>query len=83
MPMTSSISGVPDVLDMRPATLGLGAPRVRSRKDMARLRLASWAFTTRRVPQAVASSIAPPVGKPLVGDLVLARVDVIGHHGHR
>jgi hypothetical protein len=46
-----------------------------------RLRLASWAFTTRRVPQGAVVSILPPKGKPQAGDLVLARVDVIGHHG--
>src|SRR5688572_32371444 len=48
--------------------------------DVARLRRASWAFTTRRVPQRAASSTIPPVGTPLPGDLVLARVDSIGHH---
>lgn len=54
----------------------------RNRRDCIRLRDASWAFTTRRVPQGVACSILPPKGKPCAGDLVLARVDVIGHHGY-
>ena len=41
---------------------------------------ASWAFTTRRVPHRAAWSTLPPNGRPLAGDLVLARVDAIGHH---
>jgi hypothetical protein len=46
-----------------------------------RLQRASWAFTTRRVPRRAACQILPPKGRPRVGDLVLARVDAIGHHG--
>ena len=68
------------VLDMRPAPLGLHGPMTQMRRDRIRLRLASWAFTTRRVPQGAASMILPPEGRPRVGDLVLARVDAIGHH---
>ena len=79
--MPASIN-VPDVLDMRPETLEYGGPIVRARKDQARLGFASWAFTTRRVPQHPAYSITPPPGKPCVGDLVLARVDAIGHHAY-
>ncbi|MFN0058047.1 MAG: DUF1611 domain-containing protein [Planctomycetota bacterium] len=52
----------------------------RMRRDRARLNLASWAFTTRRVPQGAASAILPPQGRPEAGDLVLARVDALGHH---
>ena len=48
--------------------------------DVARLRRASWAFTTRRVPQRAAWSMLPAIGKPLAGDLILARVDALGHH---
>ena len=68
------------VVDMRPVQPGLRGVKTPSRRDSLRLRLASWAFTTRRVPQGVASSILPPKGKPEPGDLVLARVDAIGHH---
>ena len=67
-------------LDMRPDHLRLHGSSPRSRHDAVRLRLASWAFTTRRVPPGVASVVLPPEGRPLVGDLVLARVDAIGHH---
>ena len=67
--------------------LQLGQPSQRTRlapvqalADVARLRRASWAFTTRRVPHQAAWSTIPPNGRPLAGDLVLARVDAIGHH---
>lgn len=66
------------------AMLGIGrvaaadAPALQS--DLARLQRAAWAFTTRRVPQHIAQAILPPVGTPRAGDLVLARVDFIGHH---
>ena len=65
---------------MRPAQPSLVGKMSRVRRDAIRMRLASWAFTTRRVPQGAACSILPPKGKPQAGDLVLARVDVIGHH---
>ncbi|HEX6852728.1 MAG TPA: hypothetical protein VF139_15130 [Candidatus Polarisedimenticolaceae bacterium] len=51
------------------------------RRDRIRLRLASWAFTTRRVPQGAATGILAPKGRPEAGDLLLARVDAIGQHG--
>lgn len=82
MPSTSAAPNVPDMLDMRPPTLRVDGSKVRTRQDLTRLRLASWAFTTRRVPQGVAALIMPPAGKPEVGDLVLARVDAIGYHAN-
>ena len=78
----SARPNIPPLLDMRPARAGLPGAMTPMRKDRMRLRLASWAFTTRRVPQGAACSILPPKGKPLAGDLVLARVDLIGHHGY-
>lgn len=70
------------IADMRPIRLGLGGPVTRMRKDRARLRLAPWAFTTRRVPQGVATSILPAEGAPRVGDLVMVRVDALGMHAN-
>ncbi len=68
-------------LDMRP-NRGPGentdSPAARDRRQ---LRLASWAFTTRRVPTGSSTAILPFKGSPEVGDLILARVDLIGHHG--
>lgn len=72
--------------EFRPA-LQFGQPNQRTKPapvrplaDIARLRRASWAFTTRRVPHRAAWSTIPPNGRPLAGDLLLARVDAIGHH---
>jgi AAA domain-containing protein len=45
-----------------------------------RLRRAAWAFTTRRVPPDQAYRIRRGATVPRAGDLVLARVDLIGHH---
>ena len=70
----------PEILDLRPQSPNLDLAHVRSRTDRARLRNAAWAFATRRVPAGVADGISLPVGKPETGDLVLARVDAIGHH---
>ena len=67
-------------LDMRPAQPDVRGAMTQLRRDRVRLRLASWAFTTRRVPQGAASSILRTNGRPDAGDLVLARVDAIGHH---
>ena len=71
-----------DSLDMRPTELGLSSgPMDDQRKTRVRLRLASWAFTTRRVPPGAATTILDPAGRtPEVGDVVLARVDALGHH---
>lgn len=69
------------IVDMRPARLGLDGPSTRERRQRDRLRRASWAFTTRRVPTGVAVSLIPPPAVPRSGDLVLARIDALGHHG--
>jgi len=57
----------------RPAT------RSSARSDLARLRRASWAFTTRRV-RTGPSGMTLDQAVPHAGDLVLARVDSIGYH---
>jgi dethiobiotin synthetase len=46
----------------------------------ARIRRASWAFATRRVPSDVEWTLLPPVGTPRAGDLILASVDSLGQH---
>ncbi len=48
--------------------------------DVARIRRAPWAFATRRVSTDTAWSLLPAVGEPQAGDLILARVDVLGQH---
>ena len=71
---------IPELLDLRPPIGDLSLPHVRARRDRGRLKRASWAFTTRRVPISIADSLLPAVGKPEAGDLVLARIDALGHH---
>jgi hypothetical protein len=66
---------------MRPAQPDIRGAITQARRDRIRMRLASWAFTTRRVPQGAASTILRHNGRPEAGDVVLARVDAIGHHG--
>lgn len=71
-----------DVLDMRPNRPGLSRSQAPDRRDRMRLRQASWAFTTRRVPKGAGCAVLPLDGSPRVGDLILAKVDVIGHHAN-
>lgn len=65
--------------------LEIEVPRAASRKkrqsaDSVRLRRAAWAFTTRRVPRRAGWQLLGTASAPQAGDLVLARVDVLGHH---
>ena len=49
--------------------------------NLARLERAKWSFTTRRVDRkAVRTLISDPATKPSAGDLVLAKVVLIGQH---
>jgi hypothetical protein len=48
--------------------------------DPARLRRAAWAFTTRRVLHEHEFLIGRPALSPRPGDLVLARIDMLGFH---
>jgi hypothetical protein len=66
------------MIDTRPFEGSLSV--IGMRREQAQLRRASWAFTTRRIPQGTACSILPPIGAPKAGDLVLARVTAIGQH---
>lgn len=58
---------------------GLNRARIHTQPNIGCLRRASWAFSTRRVLQGEWSTI-PATGAPTAGDLVLARVETIGHH---
>lgn len=46
-----------------------------------RLEQAKWAYTTRRVDQNQSFQLLNGGMSPLAGDLILARVDQLGHHG--
>lgn len=48
--------------------------------ESERLEAASWAFTTRRVRQSDLFSISQQAIQPKAGDLLLARIDLLGHH---
>lgn len=58
------------------------AKRIRgqSLRESDRIARAAWAFTTRRVPRDASHRISHDRRAPQAGDLVLARVDVLGHH---
>jgi hypothetical protein len=56
-----------------------GSSGGRSLAEAARIGHAAWAFTTRRVDRG-ACGLDREVKVPMAGDLVLARVDVIGYH---
>lgn len=57
------------------------APRARRHAaDLARVRRAAWAFSTRRVTPDAVADLLPAEGAPRAGDLVLARVDALGQH---
>ena len=67
------------MFDLLASKSGNGRARGRAGPDLARLRRASWAFTTRRVRQSVCG-LADRAETPKAGDLVLARVDAVGYH---
>ena len=56
------------------------ADRRLQRREGARLELAAWAFSTRRVPLDAVRKLLPVSGAPMAGDLVLCAVDALGHH---
>ena len=62
------------------SSLGRLGSRRHRRQPLTVLRRASWAFTTRRVRGPV-SGLLDGAARPTAGDLVLARVDALGHHG--
>lgn len=74
--LTSNINASPNI---QPQAAGVNRTRVQRHSHLGCLRRASWAFSTRRVIQADWSTV-PAGGTPTPGDLVLARVDTIGHH---
>ncbi len=68
------------MIDPSVSTFGNGKTRGQVQNGVARLRRASWAFTTRRVPRGALVKILREASAPNAGDLVLARVDVVGYH---
>lgn len=75
-PLNGHVRHLPEV---EPQISGIERASIHIRPNSGCLRRASWAFSTRRVPRGPWSTI-PATGAPIAGDLVLARVDTIGHH---
>lgn len=75
-PLNSHLRGTAHLESQNP---GMNHARIQGHPNLGCLRRASWAFSTRRVLQGDWSTI-PATGTPTAGDLVLARVDTIGHH---
>lgn len=63
-------------LNLNPGAQAIGFPGA----EADRLARAAWAFTTRRVPRDQQFSIRQQARPPRPGDLVLARLDVLGFH---
>src|SRR5262245_33095466 len=63
-----------------PSASSFGTGPIRGPVGTSRLKRASWAFTTRRVPRGAVSKIIRDASEPKAGDLLLARVDAIGFH---
>lgn len=66
--------------DPTPRECGPAFPPRPLSSEVERLRRAAWAFTTRRVSPDAAYGIFRDARGPGAGDLVLARVDALGHH---
>ena len=75
-PLAGNIRDTPPV---HPQNSGMNRARMHGHSHLGCLQRASWAFSTRRVLQSD-WSILPETGVPTAGDLVVARVDTIGHH---
>src|SRR5688500_14244910 len=68
------------VLDLRPARVAQTSFVAQRNLAEARLRRASWSFMTHRVDQSLATRLLTADVIPQAGDVVLARIDALGHH---
>jgi len=69
-----------ELADMAFSPLSAETAQIRVTRDLERLERASWAFSIRRVPRDAVYKIIGDARTPNAGDLVLARVDALGHH---
>ena len=72
----------PEVLDLRSPGIARTSVVAQRNPDKARLRRATWAFMTRRVDRGVAVKLIKGNAVPKAGDLVLARIEALGHHSN-
>jgi hypothetical protein len=66
--------------DLLPREFSLSLSSIHSIHEDGPFNHAAWAFTTRRVKRETACSVVEEPKVPKAGDLVLARVDTLGHH---
>lgn len=67
---------------MHPTPPSLNSRPPRTQIGNARLKRASWAFTTRRVPRGGVNTLLSETRAPQAGDLLLARIDALGFHAN-
>src|SRR5688572_31575693 len=70
------------VLDLRPSRVAQTSFVAQRNPAEARLRRASWSFMTHRVDQSTATRLLTGDLIPQAGDVVLARIDALGHHAN-
>ena len=70
------------VLDARPSRVAQTSLVAKRNPEEARLRRANWSFMTRRVDQNIAVRLLKEDVVPQAGDVVLARIDALGHHAN-
>src|SRR5688500_6464709 len=70
------------VLDLRPSGVAQTSFVAQRNPAEARLRRASWSFMTHRVDQTAATRLLTGDVIPQAGDVVLARIDALGHHAN-
>jgi hypothetical protein len=70
------------VLDLRPARVARTSLLAERNPEEARVLRASWSFMTHRVDQSSATRLLTGNVIPQAGDVVLARIDALGHHAN-
>ena len=70
------------VLDLRPSRVAQTSLVAQRNPAEARLRRASWSYMTHRVDQGMATRLINGDVVPQAGDVVLARIDALGHHAN-
>lgn len=70
------------VLDLRPSRVAQTSFVAQRNPAEARLRRASWSYMTHRVDQSTATRLMTGDVAPQAGDVVLARIDALGHHAN-
>jgi hypothetical protein len=70
------------VIDARLSRVAQTSLIAKRNPEAARFRRANWSFMTRRVDQNIAARLLTEDAAPQAGDVVLARIDALGHHAN-